>query len=329
MSKLSDSARFRKALAGWFAKNGRDLPWRRTTDPYAVAVAEFMLQQTTVAAVIPYFHRWMQRFPDVQELAAASEDDVMQLWQGLGYYSRGRNLLRAAKAVVQIHGGVFPAELEKLRLLPGFGPYTAGAVAAFAYDQPVEVIDANIARVLARLANLRQAVDSSGGRKELSAAFSRWSPRGRSGGRQFVSALMDLGATICRPGEPDCHLCPLRAFCRATAPSTLPVKKPRAAIKEIHERRGLVIRRGRLGLLPSPGPWWRSLWILPPAGAGESIHTEIFTVTRHRVSMEVVPSKFPADGLKFFALGNLPPMPSPHTRAVAAALAKLHNGCDS
>lgn len=325
MKKLSESARFRKALGGWFRKHGRDLPWRRTSDPYAVAVSEFMLQQTTVATVIPYFHRWMDRFPDVRSLAAASEEDVMRLWQGLGYYSRARNLLRAARAVVADHGGEFPADPERLRQLPGFGPYTAGAVAAFAYDIPAEVIDANIARVLARLGDLREPVDSGIGRRALASGFARWAPAGRAGGRAFASALMDLGAMVCRSGRPDCPECPLRAFCRAADPAALPVKKPRAIVKEIHERRGLILRRGRIGLVRSRGPWWKGLWILPPAGEGITLHTGKFQVTRHRITMEVVSLSKAADGLEFFPPDDLPPMAAPHTRAVAAALAKLHN----
>ena len=145
----------RRALIGWFARAGRDLPWRRTYDPYAVLVSEFMLQQTQVATVIPYYERWLARFPDAAALARAPEAEVLRAWEGLGYYARARNLHRAARAIVETRGGGFPTDLAAIAALPGVGRYTAGAVASFAFDLPAAAVDANIARVLARWLELR------------------------------------------------------------------------------------------------------------------------------------------------------------------------------
>src|SRR5438067_10729317 len=142
---------FHARLARWFRKNARDLPWRRTCDPYAILVSEIMLQQTQVATVIPFYERWMKRFPDISSLASADETDVLQLWQGLGYYSRARNLHRAAQTIMTQHGGKFSREVALIHALPGVGRYTAGAVVTFAFDQATPIVDANIARVLARI----------------------------------------------------------------------------------------------------------------------------------------------------------------------------------
>jgi A/G-specific adenine glycosylase len=173
---LSGTGRFSKAQAGgnaeqkirrklhrWFKRNGRDLPWRRTRDPYAVMVSEFMLQQTTVTAVIPYFERWLARFPTLESLADAGEEDVLALWQGLGYYSRARNLRRAAIAVVEDGRGEVPRSALELRRLPGVGDYTASAIASFAFDAVEPVIDANVTRLLARLRNWQKPVDDATG----------------------------------------------------------------------------------------------------------------------------------------------------------------------
>ena len=152
---------FRQHLRAWFRRHGRDLPWRRTRDPYAILVSEMMLQQTTVAAVVPYFERWMKRFPSVEKLAAAGESEVLTLWQGLGYYRRARNLHASAKKIDGDWSGKFPQDYEGLRALPGIGDYTAQAVRAFAYDEAVPVLDANVIRVVARLFDLGTPVDTA------------------------------------------------------------------------------------------------------------------------------------------------------------------------
>ena len=372
---------FCAALRTWFEHHGRALPWRETADPYAVAVSEFMLQQTTVAAVVPYYHRWMKRWPTVASLAEASEHDVLLLWQGLGYYSRARNLLATARLVVERFGGIFPADPETLKTLPGFGDYTAGAVAAFAYDRPVVAIDANIARVLARLANVRIPVVAGKGRKLIEAwlreKITRNAPfrasvrvaagnsrntekSGKSndmndssfpsfprlpsfpasrcgeaaqfpspiGGRVLISALMDIGATICRSGVPRCDECPVRSFCTATNPAELPIKPPRREIIHLTDYRALIVKNGRVALCPAGnsgsagrnGTRWRGLWVLPETegrDADRILHTEKFSVTRHRITMHVV-KRHARGGEQFFAPEDLPPMPAPHARVLDA-----------
>src|SRR5580765_6800846 len=160
-------AEFRRALTTWYHKHGRDLPWRRTRDPYAILVSEFMLQQTQVATVVPHYHKWLRTFPDFASLARASENEVLRVWQGLGYYARARNLHATAKTVMNRHAGNFPQGIEQMRQLSGIGKYTAHAVASFAFDQSVPIVEANTGRVLARLVNLRESIDSGLGERTL------------------------------------------------------------------------------------------------------------------------------------------------------------------
>src|SRR4051812_765092 len=164
---IKANSAFSRALLPWYRKNFRDLPWRRTTDPYAILVSEFMLQRTQVATVIPYYDDWLRRFPTVAALAAAGEDEVLHAWQGLGYYSRARNLRAAAIAISQNHGGRFPPSPDSIRDLPGVGRYTANAVATFAFNQSVPLVEANIARVLSRLFDLHTPIDTTRGRERL------------------------------------------------------------------------------------------------------------------------------------------------------------------
>lgn len=277
-----------------------------------------MLQQTTVAAVIPYFLRWMKNLPDVQTLAGADEQDVMALWQGLGYYSRARNLRRAAQEVTVKYGGAFPHDPGLLRELPGFGEYTAGAVAAFAFDHPSVVLDANIIRVLARLGDIRAPVDTAAGRAGIERlARALWPARG--GGRAFTGALMELGALICRPRNPLCHQCPAHVFCQTTRPEALPVKKPRPRVESLRDCRSVILHGKMVALIPSHGPRWRGLWLLPetaPPHTSSPAFIEKFSVTRFRVSMEISQGAHPPPAARFFPLDALPPMPSPHARAL-------------
>ncbi len=319
MISKQELGKFHRRLHGWFRKNGRDLPWRRTRDPYAILVSEFMLQQTTVAAVIPFHGRWMRELPDVLSLARADEGRVLKLWEGLGYYSRARNLLRAAREIVALHGGRLPDDPHLLRGLPGVGPYTASAIAAFAFDRCVPVLDANIIRVVARLFDFRKPVADARGKLFLDRAARSLLPK--SGGYLHSSALMELGATVCKSGKPLCPLCPVRKFCRATAPEKTPLKPPRKMV--IHERDPRVFARakGRIYLVPSPGPRWKGLWLLPPATReGEVLTGFFYTVTRHRIRMEVSRAR-PRASWKAFDPDDLPPMPSPHRRALATLLA--------
>lgn len=307
----------------WFRAHGRDLPWRRTADPYAVLVSEFMCQQTTVAAVVPYFERWMARFPTVRALAAADEQDVLGMWQGLGYYSRARNLHRAAQAVVERHGGEIPADLDALRALPGIGEYTAGAVRAFAFDRPAPVVDANVARVLSRWLDLADPVDSTAGRAALRAAALALQPVD-GGAREVNSAVMELGALVCKPRAPLCLACPVRGGCRATNPELRPVKRPRAVVTDVTERRAFVADEAAVYLAESTARW-KGMWILPEVDGGEVVHVERYPITRYRVRMEVTP-RTPGSlpGLRAIPWAELAaaPIPSPHRRAIQALVGR-------
>ena len=220
--------RVARPLLDWYAAHRRDLPWRRTPSPYWTLVSEFMLQQTVVAAAIPYFERFVVRLPDLRALAAASENEVLALWSGLGYYARGRNLHRTARAVVDRHGGELPTDEAALLELPGVGPYTAAAIAAIAFGRRTFALDGNAARVVARLAGITAPIDSSTTRERLRVVGQTWVPRLRAG--DFAQAVMELGATVCVPRKPDCSVCPLVAVCvarRRNLVASIPVKKSR------------------------------------------------------------------------------------------------------
>lgn len=203
-------ARFQRALLAWYARHGRDLPWRRTRDPYAILVSEMMLQQTQVRRVLDYYPRFLARYPTVADLAAASEPAVRESWDGLGYYRRASNLRHAAQLVAERHGGRFPSELAALRRLPGIGRYTAGAVATFAFGQDAPILDTNAARVLARVFGSGRR---RGRTRRLWALAEATIPRGR--GYEFNQAIMDLGALVCRARRPTCPSCPVRKACGA------------------------------------------------------------------------------------------------------------------
>lgn len=209
-----------RALLRWFAVQARDLPWRRTRDPYAVWIAEVMLQQTTVAVVAPYFTRWMRELPTARSLAAAPLERVLRLWEGLGYYRRARNLHQAARVIAEVHGGQVPHDFEAVLALPGIGRYTAGAICSIAFNQPRPILDGNVVRVLARLFGIRTDPRRAETREHLwdlatelvrAAAATRLE---RACGR-VNEALMELGAVVCRPRQPRCRECPLRRVCTA------------------------------------------------------------------------------------------------------------------
>ncbi len=200
-------------LLDWWDQGHRDLPWRRTEDPYAIWVAEVMLQQTQVATVLPYFERWMARFPTVDVLAQASLDDVLVIWQGLGYYSRARNLLAAARIVVARHNGRLPEETSTLMELPGIGRYTAGAIASIAFDQAVPVLDGNVIRVLSRLTDLEDDISLDATRRELWNLAASLVPNNRPG--DYNQALMELGQLVCLSTAPLCGSCPISNYCLA------------------------------------------------------------------------------------------------------------------
>jgi len=255
-------------LLHWFDRHRRDLPWRRQASPYRTLVSELMLQQTVVATVVPYFERFVARFPDFAALAAAPEDQVTALWSGLGYYARARNLRRAAIAVVSEHGGALPSDEATLRGLPGVGPYTAAAVAAIAFDRRAFALDGNGIRVLARLFAMRAPANRPAARAELHRLGLALVPPARAG--DFNQAMMELGALLCTPRAPACAACPLRARCAGLAQGLalddLPVKDPRPARQPVRIACAVIERRGRLLLVRrQPGELLAGTWALPSA----------------------------------------------------------------
>lgn len=248
MSRLST------LLLDWYDSQKRSLPWRDHPDPYAVWVSEIMCQQTRVETVIPYFERWMKQFPTVKALASASEQDVLNVWEGLGYYSRARNLHKAAKIVAGKFNGRLPRDLDDLRSLPGIGRYTVGAIASLAFKMDEPTLDGNIRRVFSRLFDVDEYADSPAGEKTLWKLAGKNLPKGRAG--DFNQALMDLGAMVCLPKNPRCLLCPLMKICKAREAGTQelrPVMKPKKQIPTYVHAAAVVVERGRVLLSQRPG----------------------------------------------------------------------------
>jgi A/G-specific adenine glycosylase len=245
---------FRKLLLGWFRQFQRDLPWRRTKDPYRIWISEIMLQQTRVAAVIPYYEQFLMRFPDVRALAEAPQAEVLRMWSGLGYYSRARNLQKAAQQIVALHGGKFPSDEDAVLALSGIGPYTGAAILSIAFGAKHAVLDGNVARVLARLGAIRGDLRESRRWQSLqSTAQELLDPKAPGDWNQ---AMMELGATVCTPRSPQCLLCPIAKFCRARQsgdPESFPEKrKKRDAVQIVLATAVFCTPRGQTLLLPPP-----------------------------------------------------------------------------
>ncbi|MEE8169027.1 MAG: A/G-specific adenine glycosylase [Phycisphaerae bacterium] len=261
----ANTALIRRRLPAWYRKHGRDLPWRRSSDPYRVWLSELMLQQTQVATVIPYYERFLRRFPDIRRLAAARLESVLRLWSGLGYYARARNLHAAAKRIVAEYDGRFPETVQELRTLPGIGRYTAAAIASICFNRRAAVVDGNVARVLARLFIIREPINTAAALTRLQNLADALIPARRCG--DFNQAMMELGARVCTPRNPQCRLCPIRSACGADQSGVvdeLPVRKAAAPNRTMRfvvlavERDGrwLFERRETSGL-------WGGLWQLP------------------------------------------------------------------
>jgi A/G-specific adenine glycosylase len=295
---MNDPESLNRQLLAWYDVHARSMPWRVSPqdraagvrpDPYRVWLSEVMLQQTTVAAVKDYFHRFTARWPKVAALAAAPDAEVMGEWAGLGYYARARNLLKCARAVVADHGGQFPTTREGLLTLPGIGPYTASAIAAIAYDEPATVVDGNVERVISRLRLVETPLPAA--KPELTALAARLTPATRPG--DYAQAIMDLGATICTPRNPACGICPWTQACAARAAgvqANLPRKSPkpdkpiRHGILWLGHRDGAILLERRPdkgllgGMLGIPGDGWDGQGGPAPAPAdwqdiGEVRHT--------------------------------------------------------
>jgi A/G-specific adenine glycosylase len=244
------SRSFSSRLLDWYARNKRDLPWRHTHDPYRIWVSETLLQQTQVATVIPYYERFVARFPDIRALAAAPLDEVLKAWEGAGYYARARNLHRAAQQVVEQHRGRVPQRVDELLKLPGVGRYIAGAVASIAFNQDAPILDGNVTRVLCRYFNIRGDPDKGMGRAERERLWKlaeELIPHGRA--RDFNQALMDHGATVCLPRGPRCEICPVRRGCKARrlgVQEELPTKRAKPKRPHYEIGAGIIWKRGRI-----------------------------------------------------------------------------------
>jgi len=256
---------FSRRVLRWYSRHKRSLPWRGQKDPYAVWVSEIMLQQTRVETVIPYYGRWMKRFPDLARLAQASEGEVLSTWEGMGYYARARNLHRAASLVMNEFSGELPHDLAALRTLPGIGPYTAGAIASLAFGLDAAVLDGNVRRVLARVFNVTEPADSPVGAAILWALAEQHLPAGRAG--DYNQALMDLGAMVCLPRNPNCPLCPLGGLCRARQggfQELRPVLKPKPEVPHYTVTAAVLLRSGKVLLAKRPSPGLLGgLWEFP------------------------------------------------------------------
>ncbi len=292
-----------------------------------------MLQQTQVATVLHrrYFDRWLEQFPTLAALAAAPEEEVLRAWEGLGYYRRARNLQRTAKVVCQEQDGVLPSNVKLLRQLPGLGAYTAGAVATFAFDLAEPIVDANIARVLARLFAFAAAVDSEPGKSQIWQWAAALVPQHNA--RAYNSALMELGQTICIPGHPQCTDCPVQQFCAGKLhhPEQLPVKRPKRDAVRVLENAILAVRGGKILLHQAQGNRCQGLWKLPERS--ETLLTQCqaplllkmnYSITHHRVRLHVyqLDTSTPASDERWHDLLSLPalPMPSPYRKALERSL---------
>jgi A/G-specific adenine glycosylase len=303
-------------LVAWYRRARRDLPWRRTRDPYAIWVSEVMLQQTQVKTALPYYERWMRRFPTVHALARASEDEVLHAWQGLGYYSRARSLLNGARQVVLRHEGRLPQDVSALRELPGIGPYSAGAIASIAHRKREPAVDGNVKRVLCRLHALRGDPDRAPLAQELWQRARDLLATASVCPSDTNQALMELGAMLCTPRDPRCDVCPVASLCRARARgivAELPRPPARAPIEKVRMAAAVVFRRGRVLVVrvPDDALRWAGMWQFPAAVvdehetperaasravrdvsglavAAEQLATVVrHSVTRHRITLEV------------------------------------------
>jgi len=309
----ADRVRFRRALLAWYDRHGRDLPWRKTSDPYAIWLSEIMLQQTRVAAVLDHYRIFLERFPNVAALAEASEDDVLAAWSGLGYYRRARMLHQCAREIVQRADGRFPEKSEELRELPGIGRYTAAAVASIAFAETVALVDGNVERVLQRISGKNLTASQYWKRAEELLSKSRPG--------DFNQAMMELGATVCLPREPRCQVCPVREWCVTRGEVSRPKATDRQEKREIWC--ALERRAGRVRLVKRPrkaslmaGMWELPQWTeLPHASATEALWRTFrhsITVTDYRVRVLrdwTAPVTMPAPQGKWVAIEKIPQLP--------------------
>ncbi|WP_319543727.1 A/G-specific adenine glycosylase [uncultured Pseudodesulfovibrio sp.] len=308
---------FTNDLLAWYDASRRELPWRQNPEPYSVWVSEIMAQQTQIDRVVRYYERWMEQYPDVGSLARAHEEDVLKLWEGLGYYSRARNMLKAANVIVQGHGGEFPTDYADIRGLPGVGEYTAGAICSIAFGQSEPAVDANVLRVFARLLDLEGPVREAKGRSRVEKQVRALIPNDRAG--DFNQAVMELGALVCTK-SPNCEDCAVQQYCRARDAGTVSQRPVLPASKKtvrITMATGVLVHEGRFLIQKrQPDDVWPGLWEFPGGGIEEgetpeqavvreymeevelavepiqTITTLVYTYTRYRVTMHCLLCRF-------------------------------------
>jgi A/G-specific adenine glycosylase len=289
---VTETRKFRRRLLAWFSARKRDLPWRRTKDPYRIWLSEIMLQQTRVAAVVPHFESFLARFPDMQALARARNEAVLSHWAGLGYYSRARNLLRAAQEIDARHGGRFPSEYDAALALPGIGHYTAAAVLSIAYGKPLAVLDGNVARVLARLGALRGELRAPAIWRKLEATAQELLAPKTPG--DWNQAMMELGATVCTPKSPKCGECPLANWCRARklgiADKLPDARKKRAQVRITLAAAVLLDPRGRTLLVRragGDGALFSRMWQFPALETSADASSELARHLREKFGVKI------------------------------------------
>jgi A/G-specific adenine glycosylase len=291
--KITFQYHVKPVLMRWYRRSGRNLPWRQTRDPYRIWISEVMLQQTQVETVIPYYRRFLKRFPTVEILARARRDSVFHVWQGLGYYRRAQQLHEAARVIVRRHNGQLPHRASELIQLPGFGPYTSGAVASIAFDEAAPAIDGNVIRVISRLFHIRTPISQRIVRERIEPVVRAMIPR-RSPG-EFNQALMELGAVVCRPKTPKCSICPVRHFCqtrsRGRNPEEIPLRqsKPRPT-RAVPIAIGVILKEDRILIAKRPDDTiLGGLWEFPGGKKenGESIDDACIREIREETGLTV------------------------------------------
>lgn len=284
-----DAKTFTKALLQWFSANGRELPWRQCYDPYQVWISEIMAQQTQMGRVVPYFQRWVRRYPDVESLAGAREDEVLKLWEGLGYYSRARNILKAAREIRERFDGRFPSSPEDIKSLPGIGEYTVGAIASIAFNLPDVCVDANVKRVFARLLDMDLPFNDPVLHARIKSEAEKMLPQGRA--REFNQALMELGQLVCMK-KPACDMCPVQPFCLSLHRGVVdkrPVLAPPKEVVKVNVATGVLLHEGRVLIQKRrPDDVWPGLWEFPGGVIEKGEAPEDTVVREYREEVELI-----------------------------------------
>ena len=288
------NGKFTHQLLAWYDANSRDLPWRRNSTPYGVWVSEIMAQQTQIDRVVQYYGRWMERYPDLASLAQAHEEDVLKLWEGLGYYSRARNILKAARLIDDQFAGVFPTDFADIRSLPGVGEYTAGAISSISFGQTEPAVDANVLRVFSRLLDMATPVKETASKRNIEAAVRDLMPDERPG--DFNQAIMEFGALVCSK-RPSCDECAVQVHCLAYENSTVgerPILAPKKKTLKIEMVTGVLVHGGQVLIQKrQPDDVWPGLWEFPGGGIeeGETPEQALVREYQEEVELDIIPGE--------------------------------------